>query len=132
MRSSLRHALTALVVALPTVLAAQDTTRGVRIGLTYDPGTKPGVVVLPVSGVVGDSIGAILSRDLDYGDRINVISLDPAAARTIARASGPNWALLAQLGAAAAVQVTPTSTGLHLAVYNVATKQSSRTRSRNR
>jgi TolB protein len=123
MRSSFRHAITAFLVALPAVLSAQDTTRGVRIGLTYDPGTKPGVVVLPVAGVAGDSIAAILSRDLDYGDRINVISLDPAAARTIARASGPNWALLAQLGAAAAVQVTPTGGGLHLAVYNVATKQ---------
>ena len=123
MRSSLRHAVIALLVALPAVLSAQDTTRGVRIGLTYDPGTKPGVVVLPVAGVAGDSIAAILSRDLDYGDRINVIALDPAAARTIARASGPNWALLAQLGAAAAVQVTPTSGALHLAVYNVATRQ---------
>lgn len=123
MRPFFRLAVAALVVALPAVLPAQDTTRGVRIGLTYDPGSKPGVVVLPVSGVAGDSIAAILSRDLDYGDRINVISLDPSAARAIARASGPHWTLLAQLGAAAAVQVTPTSGALHLAVYNVATKQ---------
>jgi TolB protein len=124
MRSPFTRVLPALVLALPALLGAQDTTtRGVRIGLTYDPGTKPGVVVLPVAGLAGDSIGAILGRDLDFGDRIAVVALDAAAARAVARAGGPNWPLLAQLGAAAAVQVTPTASGLHLAVYNVATKQ---------
>ena len=115
-------ALAALLVA--TTLAAQDTTsRGVRIGLAYDPGSKPGIVVLPVTGAAGDSVRAILQRDLDYGDRVNAIVLDAAAARDAARAAGPNWALLARLGAAAAVQVTPTAAGFHVAVYNVATKQ---------
>ena len=124
MRLSSSRVLAALLLAAPLPLAAQDTTsRGVRIGLTYDPGTKPGVVVLPVSGLAGDSIAVIIARDLDLGDRINVIALDAAAARTVARVGGPNWALLAQLGAAAAVQVAPTAHGLHLAVYNVATKQ---------
>jgi TolB protein len=124
---SLRSALALLCIALPFVaspLAAQDTTsRGVRIGLTYDPGAKPGVVVLPVSGTPGDSIQAIVQRDLDYGDRVNAIALDDAAARTATRAEGPNWPLLARLGAAAAVQVTPTADGFHVAVYNVGTKQ---------
>ncbi|MDB4881811.1 MAG: WD40-like beta Propeller containing protein [Gemmatimonadetes bacterium] len=115
-------ALAALLLAAP--LAAQDTTgRGVRIGLSYDPGSKPGVVVLPVTGARGDSIRAILQRDLDYGDRVNVIVLDAASVRDAARAAGPNWALLARLGAAAAVQVTPTAAGFHIAVFNVATKQ---------
>jgi TolB protein len=95
----------------------------VRIGLSYDPGTKPGVVVLPVNGARGDSVRAILQRDLDYGDRVNAIVLDPAAARDVARTAGPNWPLLARLGAAAAVQVTSTPAGFHLAVYNVATRQ---------
>jgi TolB protein len=115
---------TALLFAVPALSGAQDTTtRGVRIGLTYDPGTKPGIVVLPVTGAGADSIAAIVARDLDYGDRIAVIALDAAAARTATRATGPNWALLAQLGAAAAVQVTPTARGLHLAVYDVAAKK---------
>ena len=64
--------LAALLLATP--LAAQDTTgRGVRIGLSYEPGSKPGVVVLPVIGASGDSVRAILQRDLDYGDRVNAI-----------------------------------------------------------
>ncbi len=123
MRFTRLRLLAALLVA-PALLAAQDTTmRGVRIGLTYDPGTRPGVVVLPVAGAIGDSIATILSRDLDFGDRITVIALDAASAGGAARAGGPNWALLARLGAAAAVQVTPTAKGFHLAVYNVATRQ---------
>jgi TolB protein len=122
-----RRALVALLVALPMSLAAQDTTsRGVRIGLSYDPSGKPGVIVLPVSGVAGDSIAAIVERDLDFGDRVNIIRLDASSATTVSRSSGPNWALLARLGAAAAVQVTPTSAGLHVAIFNVATKQTAR------
>lgn len=121
--------LGALLVLAPAALRAQDTaTRGVRIGLSYDPSGKPGVVVLPVSGVGGDSIAAIVSRDLDFGDRVNVITLDGTSADGAVRASLPNWALLAKLGAAAAVQVTPTASGLHVAIYNVATKQTARIR----
>lgn len=120
-------ALAALLALAPTALRAQDTTtRGVRIGLSYDPSGKPGVVVLPVSGVGGDSIAAIVARDLDFGDRVNVIVLDASSASSATRASIPNWALLAKLGAAAAVQVTPTPAGLHVAIYNVATKQTAR------
>ncbi|MBA3670554.1 MAG: PD40 domain-containing protein [Gemmatimonadaceae bacterium] len=113
--SSLVRALAALCLALP--LAAQDTlSRGVRIGLSYDPGTRPGVMVLPVSGAAGDSIRAILQRDLANGDRVNAMGADAGAVRV----GSPNWALLARLGAAAAVQATPTPSGLHVAVYDVA------------
>ncbi|MEO7712913.1 MAG: hypothetical protein ABIV10_08350, partial [Gemmatimonadaceae bacterium] len=95
--------LGALLLLAPTLLAGQDTTmRGVRIGLTYDPGSKPGVVVLPVAGLVGDSIATIVGRDLDFGDRITVIALAAGSAGAAARGSGPNWPLLARLGAAAA------------------------------
>lgn len=115
-------ALLALSAAAP--LAAQDTTsRGVRIGLTYEPGAKPGVAVLPVTGTSGDSVRAIVQRDFDFGDRVNPIVLDANVERDVSRATGPNWPLLARLGAAAAVQITPTPSGFHLAVYNVATKQ---------
>ena len=55
--------------------AAQDTTRGVRIGLTYDPGTRPGIVVLPIRGAAGDSLEAILERDFRLSDRFSVLEL---------------------------------------------------------
>lgn len=130
-RPSLASLLTviALAIVAPVALRAQDTTtRGVRIGLSYDPSGKPGVVVLPVGGIGGDSVAAIVARDLDYGDRVNVIVLDAASAGAAARASIPNWPLLAKLGAAAAVQVTPTAGRLHVAIYNVGTKQTARIR----
>ena len=72
-----RLALLGAALAAPAAsLRAQDTTRGVRIGLTYRPGTKPGVAVLPVAGPLGDSLAAILARDLDYGDRVQVIGTE--------------------------------------------------------
>ena len=116
---SIRRALGALLF-VSTPLVAQDTTKGVRIGLTYDPGSKPGIVVLPAKGLGADSIRAILQRDLDFGDRVNVLGLDAGALGDAARAASPSWPVLAKLGVAAAVQVTPTATGLHLAVYDVA------------
>jgi TolB protein len=117
---TLRRALVALL-CISAPVAAQDTTsRGVRIGLTYDPGSRPGIVVLPGRGAGADSIRAVLSRDLEFGDRVTVITLDATALGDASRAAAPNWALMAKLGAAAAVQVTPTAAGLHLAVYDVA------------
>ena len=120
---ALRRALAALLVAAP--LVAQDTTsRGVRIGLTYDPGTKPGVVVLPVTRRGAATRSAPSSSATSTSATASTRSCSTAsAAQDAARASGPNWPLLARLGAAAAVQVTPTPTGFHVAVYNVATKQ---------
>lgn len=122
MRTLFACGAAALLLAAPHALAAQDTTsRGVRIGLTYDPGTKPGVIVLPVARAGADSAAAIVSRDLDFGDRINVIAAtDRASTRWTGRGNGPNWPLLAKLGAAAALQITPTPHGFHLTVYDVA------------
>ena len=115
---TIRRALGALLfLAVP--LAAQDTTKGVRIGLAYDPGTRPGVVVLPGKGTGADSARAIVQRDLDFGDRVNVIVLDPAVSVDDSRAGIPSWPVLSRLGAAAAVQVTPTAGGVHVAVYDV-------------
>ena len=66
-------ALAAIVSA--SASAQEDTARGVRIGLRYDPGIKPGVLVLPITGAHGDSIRTIIQRDLDFSDRFSVISL---------------------------------------------------------
>jgi TolB protein len=99
--------------------AAQDTTsRGVRIGLTYQPGVKPGVMVLPATWLNGDSIRAIVERDLDHGDRTTVI---PATDSTGALARTPlNYPLFGRLGAAALVQLAPTSAGVRVTVHDVA------------
>jgi len=118
--------------------AAQDTSRidrGVRIGIIYRPGVRPGLVVLPAAAVP-DSLRAIIARDLDYSDRFELITLPggdsirfataappaapapPAAGRTgtsgagpkpastAAAATGLNYPLYQALGADFAVILT--------------------------
>jgi TolB protein len=116
---SARTVAAAVILLAASSLAAQDTTKGVRIGLTYSAGTKPGVIVLSAKGLGADSVRAIVQRDLDFGDRVEVIALEGGASADVPSAA-PSWPVLARMGAAAAVQVTPTPTGLHLVVYDVA------------
>jgi len=89
-------ALTVLAAVQPA--QAQD---GVRIGLTYSAGTRPGVYILPMRGTHADSVRAILGRDLDYGDRVSVVMADSGTAPTGAL----NYQLYARLGAAAVIQL---------------------------
>jgi TolB protein len=125
-----RTALSLLLALCGGVAAhAQDTTRGVRIGLRYDPSSKPGIVIMPVSGMAGDSIRAILERDFDYSDRFTVIALssaDAMAMRSDAATGGLNYPVFGKMGAAAIVQATPTSEGVHVALHDVARAQSAR------
>jgi TolB protein len=68
----------ALSARPPARLSAQDTSaidRGVRIGIVYRPGVRPGLVVLPGAQASLDSVRTIISRDLDYSDRFEVITL---------------------------------------------------------
>jgi TolB protein len=120
-RLALTLAAIALVATTPAAAHAQDTTHAVRIGLTYQPGTKPGVIVLPVQGAWGDSLQALIARDLDYGDRVEVIGLPgtPAATSMQSIGSGVSYPLWKSLGAAAVVQATVTTAGLHVAVHDV-------------
>jgi TolB protein len=123
--------MAALALATRAVVAgAQDSSLTVRIGLVYTPGTKPGVLVLPVNGESGDSVRAILQRDLDYSDRVTVIPGEVIATDTTSDASRGqyNYPLYARLGAAAMVQATMTATGLHIAVHDVSTQRVERVR----
>src|SRR5881628_2291200 len=57
---------------------AQDSSvidRGVRIGITYRAGVRPGLVMLPGRSATLDSARAIIARDLDYSDRFELITL---------------------------------------------------------
>lgn len=107
---------------------AQDTTTvpGVRLGLSYAAGTKPGVIVLPVSDDYGDdSLRVIVQRDLDFSDRMNVIALDDGTVQGLVPAPGEkiNFGLVGKFGAALLVRMTPTTQGLHVAAYDVSRGQ---------
>jgi TolB protein len=72
--------------------AAQDTTtidRGVRIGIIYRPGVRPGMVMLPRTGMGLDSVRAIVARDLDYSDRFEIITLPGGDSIRLASPSTP-------------------------------------------
>ncbi|MDE3052616.1 MAG: PD40 domain-containing protein [Gemmatimonadota bacterium] len=126
-----RFALAGALLALAVPLAAQDTTaQGVHITLQYNVGTRPGVVVLPVAGAGGDSIQTILQRDLDYGDRVNVIAIPDSMAAAVrggldstGKVRTMGYAVFKTLGAAAVIQATNTSRGLHVALHDVARGQ---------
>ena len=110
--------LVASLVAAP--LSAQEPSQGVRIGLTYAPGTRPGLYVLRLNGPHADSIRAIIARDLDFGDRISVI----APADGVAPSGNLNYPLYARLGAAAVLQLTlNTAGGLHTVLHEVAARR---------
>src|SRR4051794_8606787 len=95
----------ACAIGTTGVARAQDSTAvpGVRLGLSYGAGTKPGVIVLPVSDDSGDdSLRVIVQRDLDYSDRMNVIALDESTVNGLVPAAGEkiNFALVGKFGAA--------------------------------
>jgi TolB protein len=107
-------------------LAAQDTTRvdeGVRVGVDYRPGVRPGLVVLPGAGL--DSVRAIVRRDLDYTDRFEMITVaDPppvsGTGRGAADESGPvNYALYRGLGAEFGVELSETPGGVTARLHDL-------------
>jgi TolB protein len=73
-------------------LSAQDTSaidRGVRVGIIYRPGVRPGFVLLPRQGSGLDSTRAIIARDLDYSDRFEVITLPDGDSIRLATTAPP-------------------------------------------
>jgi len=84
---------------------AQDTLprpEGVRVGITYAPGARPGITVLGLGAAVAvESVTTILTRDLDHSDRFELV----AAPDTAAPRGAPDLRLLAALGSEWAVSV---------------------------
>lgn len=117
--------LAALSLASRGAMARAQDSSAVRIRLNYTPGTRPGVLVLPVNGEFGDSIRAVVMRDLDYGDQVSVIAAEAVAADTSPDAARGqyNYPLYARLGAAAVVQATATEGMVHVAVHDVSTQR---------
>jgi TolB protein len=117
-RLSVTLALAALAAPAvrPAALVAQDTTRtpdGVIIRGQYQPGSRPGLVVLAAPGT--DSVRAIVQRDLDYSDRFEAVSTAerPASGRL-------NYDLYKRLGAAYALELAPAVGGVAAKLHDVA------------
>ena len=110
--------LIALAASATGRLAAQDSIpEAVRVGITYTPGVRAGLVVLPGAGI--DSVRAIVARDLDYSDRFEIV---PTAANAGAAPRGPrtvNYQLWRSLGADYAVELVPDPVGVIARVYDL-------------
>jgi len=144
-----RAVLTGLLLSIgPTVRRSdcQDTStidRGVRIGIIYRPGVRPGLVMLPRQDRGLDSARAMIARDLDYSDRFEVITLpggdsirlaSPASSRAPTRASSRtsarggaqatagtlNYPLYQALGADFALDVTAAADTVVVTLHDVA------------
>ena len=82
----------------------------------------PAVVVLPVDTTAGDSIRAIIHRDLDYGDRIQPVLLDSLVLYDVWHPGkrSINFGPLKETRAKFAVRIRPISTGLRVEIYDIA------------
>jgi TolB protein len=121
--------LTALALLVPlaagtTRAAAQDTSQvkeGIRVGLEYQPGVQPGLVVLPGAGL--DSVRAIVGRDLDFSDQFRVIVLTDAPATAATRggseSGGVNYGIYKALGAEFAVELTESAGGVTARLHDL-------------
>ncbi|MEO7520499.1 MAG: hypothetical protein ABIW79_01655 [Gemmatimonas sp.] len=105
----------ALLPGTPTAARAQET--GVTLRLEYRPGSKTSLMVLPIRGASGDSVAAILSRDLDFSDRFTIV---PSSAAT--QPNGPlNFPVFSKLAVDGVVQGTLLPSGwLRVALHDVA------------
>src|SRR5258708_17426252 len=93
-------------------VAAQDTVpadRGVRVGITYTPGVRPGLLVLggPRSDLL-DSVRTVLQRDLDFGDRFELISLPGGDSLSLGVGVPDRSGTAKPSGGAQSVPLTPT------------------------
>jgi TolB protein len=111
---------------------AQDTvpppTEGVRVGITYQPGVRPGLLVLNTAPDAGlDSVRVILARDLDFSDQFELITLPSDDSLVIgiqgsrgSTAEFVNYRLYGALGADYAVRVRLSDPAtLRVTVYDV-------------
>ena len=102
-------------------LTAQDAGKAsdaIRIGITYRPGTRPGLVVVPGPGL--DSARAILARDLDFSDRFQMIEVGPDATAAARTATGPlNYGLYRTFGADHAVELVAAGAGVTVRLHDL-------------
>lgn len=117
------HPLVHCLVAFFTFGTIARAQPGVRLGLMYgDGGGRPGIYVLPIAGAAGDSIRSIVMRDLDFGDRVTVLSKNTALPSPVG-AAAVDYRVAARLGINGVVQISLVPGGLSMVLYDVGAKQ---------
>ena len=128
------HQLACAAVIVSAIVAhaagAQSAGRTSRKASTATgSGKTPLILVLPVDSTGGDSVRAIVQRDLENGDRVQTAFVDPMTLRTAAPIGrdSVDFALLAPSKAASVVRIVRRAPGLAVALYDGATGHSKRT-----
>ena len=112
-------ALLFVAALIPDRLAGQGRPPGVSLDLQYRASARAALIVLPVKGSNGDSLAAIVARDLDFSDRFTVVATSSAPPVT----GAPNYALFAKLGVDGIVQLAVLPSGwVRVALHDVGTK----------
>ena len=95
-----------LVAGLGLAARAQDTIPpgGVRVGITYTPGTRPALAVARTGGAPFDSVRAILERDLDLSDQFEILAPPSPPARA---GDAPDYRIFRAIGADLLVVLAP-------------------------
>lgn len=118
-RAAFFGTLVALAVSPSRRLAAQDSTpEAVRVGITYTPGVRSGLVVLPGNGI--DSVRAIVARDLDFSDRYEIVPVPLASQRGVHTV---NYQLWRSLGADYGLELLQDPAGVIARVYDLGGQQ---------
>jgi TolB protein len=84
-----------LLVGVSSEIRAQDSIppieQGVRLGITYTPGMRPGMLVLGGPQIeMLDSVRTILRRDLEFSDRFEMIYLPGGDSLVLGVRTSPN------------------------------------------
>ncbi|HEY6089244.1 MAG TPA: hypothetical protein VD771_05600 [Gemmatimonadaceae bacterium] len=110
-----------LLLGATAFLALAPATQGQKPRAQRAIEVPPAVVVLQVDTTPGDSIRAIIQRDLDFGDRLQPLILDSLTMADIWRPGGDriNFGPLEQTRAAFVVRGSPTASGLHMEVFDM-------------
>lgn len=115
MRRSVLTLILLAGMAAPGLAQDQDRAQdAIRIGITYRPGTRPGLVVLPTPGV--DSVRAIVHRDLDFSDRFQMI--ETGAVRATGAVNYNYYRT--QFNADHAVEIVPAQGGVAVRLHDLA------------
>ena len=116
-------AAAALALLLPSVASAQvDSSRAILLLGEYGVSRIARVIVLPMNFPGGDSIRAIIQRDFDNGNRIEVIR--HADSLALPTRDSIDYGPFTQMRADGLVLVVPTDAGIRVTLFDVNAKRS--------
>ena len=107
-----------LTWAAASGVQAQDSIPqgGVRVGITYSPGTRPALVIARGAAAPADSLRAQLERDLDFSDQFELLAAPVSSDRP---GEAPDYRAYRALGAELLVTLAGGAGGTDVQLHDV-------------